>query len=564
MTKVSVPFAARHWRRLLDELDVPVIDDKRGSKVAQLSISRRAAGNSRGVAEGGRNNELISRAGRMRYHGDSYEAILEELLRINETELQPPLDESEVIAVAQSAANYPPNDPVALSGSAGSIESKESAQALLDALNAEYAVITAGSTVAILRQLKDANGHHEVQLLTEKGFKTLTANLPKVGNTNASTYWLGHTCRRQYDGLVFDPEQRSGERHFNLFRGFATQPQPGSCRRYLRFLREVICNGDPEIVAYLIKWMAHLIQRPGEMAEVALVLRSGQGTGKNTLVAPFAEILGPMFFECTDIKRLAGNFNGHLKDKLLVHANEATWGGNKTAEGTLKAIITDPYRAVEPKGKDVIAVRNFSRLIVSSNEEWPVPAGMDDRRYVFLDVSEARKQDHQYFKAIHEEFKNGGMEALHHLLLQVDIRDWHPRERPKARHGADIKIRSLDVVGQWWYEVLESGILWTRVGSVSVECELWEKNHTVPLDHMVESVRIFAKQQNIRARVPERGSLFKRFRALCPGAKKVRPTNTTGNRQWAYQLPPQDECRRVFEKAIQCEGIIEWSEVDCD
>ena len=58
------------------------------------------------VVEGGRNNYLASRAGAMRNAGVSRDSILVELLRINERDCVPPLDESEVTSIADSYGKY--------------------------------------------------------------------------------------------------------------------------------------------------------------------------------------------------------------------------------------------------------------------------------------------------------------------------------------------------------------------------------------------------------------------------------------------------------------------------
>lgn len=438
--------------------------------------------------------------------------------------------------------------------------------ALVQQLNQEFAVVTAGSSVVILREIRDAEGNPDIVLLKESAFRLLLLNWPKLDGDNASMHWLGNPQRREYDGLVFDPSRQTAANFYNLFRGFSTTPKSGACHLYLRFVCDVICAGDAELGSYVINWMAHLIQRPEELPEVALVLRSGQGTGKNTLVTPLARILGQMFYECTNMERLTGKFNNHLKDKLLVHANEATWGGNKSAEGTLKAMITDSFRAVEPKGKDIITVRNCSRLIISSNEEWPVACGPDDRRFVFLDVSEVHKQDHAYFKAVYDELDSGGVEALHDHLLKVDIDGWHPRRRPKPRYGADLKIRSLDLVGQWWYDVLETGVVKGGGDFPSIPQCPWSGEPKVSKDMIVTSVVSFARKQLRREWVPDPGTLFKRLHKLCPGITKARPKNQGGYdaRSRCCVFPALKECRRSFEKAISCEGLIDWSEVEDD
>ena len=73
------------------------------------------------------------------------------------------------------------------------------------------------------------------------------------------------------------------------------------------------------------------------------------------------------------------------------------------------------------KGVDVQSSRNFARIIMSSNNEWIVPASVDQRRFVVIEASSARIQDSEYFRAIADEMDTGGREALMHVLVNWDL-----------------------------------------------------------------------------------------------------------------------------------------------
>jgi AAA domain-containing protein/bifunctional DNA primase/polymerase-like protein/primase-like protein len=77
------------------------------SKAPDNSTSKQTAQ----VLEGGRNNYLTSRGGRLRDAGASFETILFELTRINESECIPPLPSKEVESIAHSVAKYPEGTP---------------------------------------------------------------------------------------------------------------------------------------------------------------------------------------------------------------------------------------------------------------------------------------------------------------------------------------------------------------------------------------------------------------------------------------------------------------------
>ncbi|MFP6869023.1 MAG: primase-helicase family protein, partial [Nitrospinota bacterium] len=146
--------------------------------------------------------------------------------------------------------------------------------------------------------------------------------------------------------------------------------------------------------------MADCVQNRSRRPGIAVVLRGRLGTGKGVLCTQFGALFGPHFIQVSQPNHLTGNFNSHLKDKLIVYADEAFWAGDKKAEGVLKAMITEDTIQIEMKGKDVLTFRNHIRLLVTSNHEWVVPAGNEERRFFVIDVGDARIKDHIYFGAI--------------------------------------------------------------------------------------------------------------------------------------------------------------------
>src|SRR5262249_40602117 len=128
------------------------------------------------------------------------------------------------------------------------------------------------------------------------------------------------------------------------------------------------------------------------------------------------------------MKHLTGQFNAHLMDCVLLFADEAYWPGDKSAEGTLKMIITEEGLPIEKKGYDTITSDNMLHIIMAGNADWQVPASMDERRFAAFGVSEKHIGDRAYFDALFKQtFENGGLEGMMFDLLERDLGDWHPR-----------------------------------------------------------------------------------------------------------------------------------------
>jgi len=273
-------------------------------------------------------------------------------------------------------------------------------------------------------------------------------------------WWFEHRMRRSYRSIVFLPGQEVPDDVYNLWRGFAYEAIPGgSCELYLEHLLTCICSGDQAVFDYVLSWMAMAVQRPWEQGHTALVLRGSQGAGKGTFAKTFYKLFGRHGKQIASAKHLVGNFNAHLRDCVVLFADEAMAASNREHEAVLKTLVTEDSLMVEAKGIDVTEARNYLHVIMASNSDWVVPAGVDDRRFVVLDVSGEHKQDASYFRAINQELNNGGYQALLYQLTTRDLSTFDPRKKPTTAALQDQKTLSFDTLAKWWYSVLQEGML---------------------------------------------------------------------------------------------------------
>ena len=153
-----------------------------------------------------------------------------------------------------------------------------------------------------------------------------------------------------------------------------------------------------------------------------------------------------------------GHFNDHLRDAVVVFADEAFFPGDKQGEGTLKMLITEPIIPIEGKGQNVVFVTNMIHLFLASNHEWVVPAGLDERRFCVLDVSDAHQEDHPYFEAILQQMDQGGLAGLLYDLQRHES-DVNLRHVPVTTALIEQKRLSMSPHERWWFEKLWSGQL---------------------------------------------------------------------------------------------------------
>ena len=83
-----------------------------------------------------------------------------------------------------------------------------------------------------------------------------------------------------------------------------------------------------------------------------------------------------------------------------------------------------------------------------ATKDWVVPAGLEERRFLVLDVSDRHMQDYPYFKAIGQQMDNGGREAMLHDLLARDIKDVNLSIYPRTPALLDQILSSMSPIGE--------------------------------------------------------------------------------------------------------------------
>ncbi|HAK95115.1 MAG TPA: hypothetical protein DCM87_08975 [Planctomycetes bacterium] len=209
--------------------------------------------------------------------------------------------------------------------------------------------------------------------------------------------------------------------------------------------------------------------------------------------------------------------------------DEAFYAGDRRHASVLKSLITERTLAIERKGYDLRQTGNRLHLIMASNAKWIVPAGLDERRFLVLEVSAAHQQDTAYFGRIAEQMKNGGREALLDTLLHRDITGWDHRRAPDTEALSRQKADSLGPVEEAWHEILQEGELPPFVERVG---DLWKVHTQGMRDYVREKRRDPTVSYN---RVSD---LFKRL-----GYKYVPSPRPRG-----FMLPPLEKARKDWNE----------------
>ena len=440
----------------------------------------------------------------------------------------------------------------------------ESGDYSTDVMNERYAVVLAGSKAVILWETPDGEPYERHRLLLLQSFHTWFANRFTKGDDGKlwtwSKRWMSDRRRRQFQGIEFvpDPHCDAGrEGWYNLWKGFEIDPRPGDWSLFSEHLLDNVCSSNEQLFIWVLSWFAHIVQRPRERIGTSLVLRGGQGAGKTFVGETFGKLIAGHYFLVDDPRYITGQFNAHMASCLLLQADEGFWAGDKHAEGRLKGLVTSDRQMIEQKGIDAIPLANYVRLLVTSNEDWVVPGGKDERRFAVIDVGGARAKDGEYFGAIRAQMEKGGYAGLLHDLLNWDLDDVDLRTIPKTAALLDQKLRSLDSIDTWWLDRLMAGEIvrgheWTDI---------------VPTRRLSDDYCKHAEIIGIRRKSAET-ELGMRLKKLVPGLRRKKVAisllppafgggdEDTGARPYCYILPSLEQAREQFDKMV--EQPVDW------
>lgn len=276
---------------------------------------------------------------------------------------------------------------------------------------------------------------------------------------NMFNEWKEWSGRPEFDEIKFAPGD-DNPNIYNLFQGWAVQPRAGDWSHLRDHIYRTICNGNDEQFNWLITWLAHIFQFPGEKNSVAVVIRGKKGTGKSILWDFVYRLMPHNFYKVADGKRALGNFNAQYETTLLLLLEEAFWAGDQGKEAILKDLITSPTIPIERKGVDPYMARNHMRIAMVSNDRWVVPASDDERRYAVYDCGDGHRGDAAYFKMMVDQMNAGGLAAmLYDLLTFEPEHGWGILNTAPITSGLKEQVvESLRGIDHFMYELLSAGM----------------------------------------------------------------------------------------------------------
>ena len=272
--------------------------------------------------------------------------------------------------------------------------------------------------------------------------------------------------RREYNNVVFEPyltEKIDTKKDYNLFTGFKHEYKPDfsvdrtKIEPILHHLKTVWCKENEEVFEYLLSWYADMIQNPGTLPGIAVVVYGKPGAGKGSICNFLGnKVIGQKYYSSvSEIRQLLGNFNSKIMNKILICCDEvANFGGAIANNNKLKGLITEPFQSIEMKFKEPMDVKSCSRYVFLTNNEWPVKVECNDRRFLCLETDSRYIGDSKYFKELTDCFTDDVAEHMFHFLAEYKI-SWNKHKIPMTSYRRDLMKRSLPTSIQYILHLID-------------------------------------------------------------------------------------------------------------
>ena len=239
--------------------------------------------------------------------------------------------------------------------------------------------------------------------------------------------WLASPTRQMVlpEQLVFEPGTDVEPPCINTFGGFAMQPKRGDCKPILELLAYLCGESAPtpearsEVMAWVLRWLALPLQKPGTKMRTALVFHGPQGAGKNLLFETVAAIYGH-YARVVGQDQLESQFNDWASQVLFLIGDEVVARQELYHhKNKLKAFITGQTIQINTKMLPLRTETNHVNVVFLSNEQQPLALEESDRRY--LVVWTPPRDDSGLYERVQACLSKGGAAAFFDYLLRVPM-----------------------------------------------------------------------------------------------------------------------------------------------
>ena len=421
--------------------------------------------------------------------------------------------------------------------------------AALQSLQDKFALMS-GPVLSIIDKEATKGGKLTlIQLASGKNLlrRHLADKYEKVDANAIASQFLIDPKTTLYQGVDFCPLGGKAS-YLNLWTGPTLKPVSGTWVGVKYFLLHIVCGGNKEVYEYLIKYIAHALQKPQYKPGVMLSLLGGQGIGKGTFMKIIMLIWGATTYKTNRIEDAIGQFNAAIEGKFWLLFDEAQFAGDGKASTALKSLVTESTVSINAKFQPPRMIESLCRVVSATNQISIGKRDSDDRRDLTLKVSEKHKGDHAYWEGLNNCLEQE-VAAMMYDLLNIDLSLFNVYAKPDTAELTTQKINSLTPEESWWLNCLRDGALPFGSGG---GWESFVKTKDIS-DRITQYRTDLGHRKSYLDPSTQASNLMTKW---CKSAIKSRSKDQTRHR--GYQLPTLKEARQDFEATLG--GKVDWEE----
>ena len=377
------------------------------------------------------------------------------------------------------------------------------------------------------------------EMLMRRFLENLSVNCDTKKTIN--DFWV-NPCTHVYTDIAFNPLPQPATT-LNYWVGNLISPTRGNWSIIGHHLLYVICAGDLAVYEYVTKYLAHMFQCPEHKPGVMLVLLGKQGTGKGLFFQILQRIWARTSLLVSDIDQIVGRFNAALEHNYVIIMDEAMFSGDRKSQDRMKSLITEKTCHVEQKYQPSRTITSVHRFFASSNQQHFSHVEADDRRSLFLRVSDTHLGDTAYFEKLVKAIDDDRViAAMVYALTNLNLTGFDVRARPLTHEHGEQKLKSLQGFDRYWYEVLVRG----RFDICFIHYQ-WPADNFISTDQIIKGYQESDKHSQKFATTQSR-EIANAIKRLCPSAKKDRRTILNAQ-QRGHVMPDLATARKEFDNA---------------
>lgn len=290
---------------------------------------------------------------------------------------------------------------------------------------------------------------------------------------SAARGWLEWEGRNELEGVTYVPgEERIYENKFNMWRDGHVKPEKGNIKPWLEFM-DYIFRNEKDARSWFERWCAIQFQKPGvKLYSACLFWGSKQGTGKSLVGITLGEIFGGNY-SLLNPEMLKDGHNEWQVNKQFILGDEVTGSDKRKDADLIKRLITQPQVRINEKYKPTYEIPDTINYMFTSNHPDAFFLEDSDRRMFVQKMPRSAMPTEWYQKYDKWLFKENGAAHLYHYFLNLDIGDFHEKERAMVTNAKrDMIITGKSELGRWVSDMLDSPDEYLWMGGIPLESDL--------------------------------------------------------------------------------------------